>query len=133
MFNSFRKIEAFVIVVIIAVIGIIYAFKQSAVAPINNVAINSETSSLSAKLDQGVIYQGQDGRNALDLLKAQHNVGVKSYSFGDMVLSIDGVTPSANQFWAMYINGELSQVGASAYTTKSTDVVNWRLDEVKDQ
>lgn len=132
MFNSFRKIEAFVIVIIIAVIGIIYAFKQSAVAP-TNLAVNSDASALSAKFDQTVTYQGQDGRNALDLLKAEHNVGVKSYSFGDMVLSIDGVTPSENQFWAMYINGDLSQVGASAYMTKSTDVVNWRLDEVKDQ
>ena len=138
--NTLRKIEIFVIVVIIALIGIVFAFKKPVLAPItnNNGLPNGikqeEPTSTGALVPTNVIeYKGQDGQNALDLLKAKHKVEAKHYSFGDLVIGIDGITPDANHFWAMYINDQFSQVGASAYVTKSTDTIKWQIDEVSKQ
>ncbi len=124
---SGKKFEIFVIVAVIALIGIVYALTRTPVlAP-----ATQETNQQQQVPTTTIEYQGQDGRTALDLLKASHTVEAKSYSFGDLVTGIDGISPDASHFWAMYVNGEFSQVGASAYVTKSTDVIKWQMDEIK--
>ncbi len=132
-----RRLEIFVIIVIIAVIGIVFAFKQNLnmdPALSQNPAVqNDQTRETdeSVQVPASVItYQGQDGKNALELLQAAHRVEVKSYSFGDLVTSINGIAPDSTHFWAMYVNGQFSQVGASAYQTKSTDQIRWQIDAV---
>lgn len=123
--DSAKKLEIFVIVAIIAVIGIIYALtKQPVKAPtIQDTAKQTEVSSVK--------YQGVEGKTAFELLKSQHSVEANHYDFGDLVSSIDGITPDKNHFWAFYVNGKFSDVGASAYVTKSSDVIEWKLEEVK--
>lgn len=147
--NDFgKKFEIFVIVSVIALIGVIYAFRQqSDLAPTTsnpNITqgeqnINSRPSNQTSaeqmlpQVPSSVIeYQGQDGKNALELLQANHRVDVQHFSFGDLVTGIDGITPDAKHFWAMYVNGQFSQLGASAYATKSTDTIKWQIDAVID-
>jgi hypothetical protein len=147
-----KRLEVFVLVVIIAVIGIIYAFRQkSALAPTTQTTQTTQTSdqqtqttpsgSLSINTGEAppptqlvpsatIQYSGVDGKNALTLLQVGHRVDVKHYSFGDMVTGIDGVTPDSNHFWAMYVNGQFSQVGASSYITKNSDTIKWEIDAV---
>jgi hypothetical protein len=155
MNNIGKKLEVFIIIVIIAVIGVIYAFKQrlalaptndstsfnqtsddSSQAPNNATSINPEAGGQTQTQPQvasNVIeYKGQDGKNALELLKASHRVDAQHYSFGDLVSGIDGITPDTKHFWAMYVNGQFSQVGASAYETKSSDTIKWQMDAVVD-
>ena len=124
--NTLRKIEVFVVVVVIAFIGIVFAFKQRPV-----LAPTVDQKQAQQAPTSTITYLGHDGQNALDLLKASHQVEAKHYSFGDMVTGIDGTSPDANHFWAMYVNDQFSQVGASAYVTKSTDAIKWQIDEVK--
>jgi len=150
---TIKKLEVFVIVSIIAVIGIIYAFTQKPVYPSNT---NLETTqdqnndslpstNTSVRPGDGddiqsvqlvptttIEYKGQDGKNALELLLASHQVEYKHYDFGDMVTTIDGITPDSSHFWALYVNDQFSQVGASAYITKSTDTLRWQIDAVVD-
>jgi hypothetical protein len=126
MYMTAKRLEIFVIVVIIAVIGLIYAFTQKPVlAPTNGDA--NEQIVASDKVE----YQGVDGKSALELLKQYHNAEIKSYSFGDMVVGIDGKVPDDKHFWAMYINDQFSQVGASQYITKNSDTIKWQMDEIK--
>ena len=143
-----RKIEIFVIVVIIALIGIIYAFKapirttslisgqdqsdQQSPNTATSVKPSDNTEAPSPVPSTTIEYQGVDGKNALDLLKIDHQVEVQHYSFGDMVLSIDNIKPDSKHFWAMYVNDSFSQVGASAYVTKSTDKIKWEVDALVD-
>ncbi len=75
-----------------------------------------------------VNYQGQEGKTALELLKASHKVETEKYSFGEMVVSIDGTKATADQFWSFYINEQLSEVGSDSYQTKSSDIIEWRLE-----
>ncbi|MBI5530436.1 MAG: DUF4430 domain-containing protein [Candidatus Doudnabacteria bacterium] len=77
-------------------------------------------------------YQGEDGKNAMDLLKAKYKVETKSFgSAGEFVESINGVKPDSKHFWKFFINGKSASVGASSYVTKSTDMLEWQLDEIK--
>ena len=130
---NFKKIEIFVIVAIIAVIGIIFAFRKPAIAPTSQTTsqTQNQTPTPTQQVPTSVIeYSGVDGKNALELLKVSHQVEAKHYDFGDLVTGIDGISPDASHFWALYVNGQLSQVGASAYVTKNTDQIRWQIDAV---
>ena len=77
-------------------------------------------------------YKGEEGKNALTLLKAKYQVETKSFgSAGEFVESINGIKPDSKHFWKFFINGKSASVGASSYVTKSTDVLEWKLDEIK--
>lgn len=79
-----------------------------------------------------VTYKGVEGKNALELLKQSHEVETKSYEgLGELVTSIDGVAADSKHFWALYVNGQQSQVGAAAYISKDTDTIVWKLEEIK--
>jgi hypothetical protein len=134
-----KRLEIFVIVVIIAGIGIIYAFTQKPVlAPTVDTATsvmptpNAAPPPVADTPTTTFEYQGVNGKNALELLKASHQVQAKHYSFGDLVTGIDGITPDASHFWAMYVNGQFAQVGASSLITKNSDTIKWEIDAVAD-
>ena len=77
-------------------------------------------------------YQGEEGKNALTLLKAKYKVETKSFgSAGEFVESINGIKPDSKHFWKFFINGKSASVGASSYVTKSTDVLEWKLDVIQ--
>lgn len=132
-----KRLEIFVIVAVIALIGIIYALtKQPVLAPTNDTAKTRDEQQQQNSTQQvpttTITYQGVDGKNALELLKATHNVETKEYSgIGEFVTSIDGVAPDANHFWALYVNGSQTQVGAGSYMTKNGEVIEWKLEEIK--
>jgi hypothetical protein len=54
-----------------------------------------------------ISYQGQDGRDALSLLKQHAEVKTKHYSFGDQVVSINGVSGNGPKYWTFYVNGKM--------------------------
>ena len=72
-------------------------------------------------------YQGQNGINALSLLKKHATVQTKHYSFGDLVSSINGTAGNGPKYWTFYINGKEASVGAGAYVTKNSDTLMWKL------
>jgi hypothetical protein len=78
-----------------------------------------------------ISYKGVEGKNALELLQAGHQVEFKHYDFGDQVIAIDGVIPDPTHFWAFYVNDKLADVGAGAYITKSGDQITWKLDAIE--
>ena len=93
---------------------------------------STQTTQIQQKSSTEVSYKGVEGKNALDLLKQSHKVQTKTYEgLGELVTSIDGVSPDSKHFWAFYVNGQQSQVGAGAYTTKGMDTVVWKLEEIK--
>lgn len=121
---NFRRVEFFVIIAIIGIFGVIYALTSQAPQSASPI-LQQETA--------GIKYQGVEGQNALELLKASHQVETKSFGdAGEFVTSIDGVAPNAStHFWAFYVNGSQAQVGAGSYVTKSGDLIEWKLEEIK--
>lgn len=136
---NFRKIEATIIIVIIGVVGAAFALTESAVnqkAKTENLQTQEKTTQQSQVLrlvpGSQVIYKGQEGKSALEILKANHRVETKDFSgVGEFVAAIDGVEPQTTHFWSFYVNGSQAQVGASAYLTKDSDTIEWKLEEIK--
>lgn len=73
------------------------------------------------------VYKGEDGRDALSLMKEKTSI---EQDASGMVVSINGrKTDKANkEYWAMYVNDQMSQVGPSAYITKSEDTILWKIE-----
>lgn len=78
-------------------------------------------------LTTDVKYRGVEGNNALELLKKYASVQTKHYSFGDLVTSINGTPGNSPKYWSFYVNGKMSDVGASTYMTHKTDNIEWKL------
>ena len=72
------------------------------------------------------------GETAFDLLKADHQITAKDYGsgMGELVESIDGITPDSKHFWEFYVNGKSSNVGASLYILKGGDKIEWKLSAI---
>ena len=107
------------------------AVKQPAKsAPQTPVPVKEKT--VEAKPVENVIkYDGQEGKNALELLKVGNKVETKSFgSAGEFVESINGIKPDTQHFWKFFINGKSASVGAGNYVTKSSDVLEWKLDKI---
>jgi len=71
-------------------------------------------------------YKGEDGKTAMTLLKAKYTVTTTHYSFGDSVDSINGLAADSKHYWEFMVNGTDASVGADAYTSKSTDTIEWK-------
>lgn len=79
-----------------------------------------------------VSYQGFEDKNALELLRLVAYVETKNFGeLGDMVTAIDGIAADDQHFWALYVNGKQSEVGASSYKTKTGEQVEWRYEAIK--
>jgi hypothetical protein len=81
---------------------------------------------------QTISYEGEEGKTALEGLKDLYTVKTKAYQgLGEFVESISGITPDSKHFWAFYVNGNLSNEGASFYNMKKDDKIEWKLEEIK--
>ena len=58
------------------------------------------------------VKQVDTGINAYDAIRQLIVVGVKDTSFGPQIMSLGGVEAVGNTYWALYVNGTMSMVGA---------------------
>ena len=58
------------------------------------------------------VKQVETGINAYDAIRQLIVVGVKDTSFGPQIMSLGGVETVGNTYWALYVNGTMSMVGA---------------------
>lgn len=80
--------------------------------------------------NESVSYNCEAGKNALELLrkKVSENLEVKTYSFGSMVESINGLKGGTdNKYWLYFIDGKAATVSADAYHCQSSEPVEWKL------
>ncbi len=133
-----RKVYKFQLVLLLAIVSMVAVSCVGQVnAPKSDIAASSSTS-VDVPSDENsqnnfvVKYNGQDGKNALEILKATHKVSTKTFDgVGEYVESINDVVPDKTHFFSFYVNGEQAQVGADQYVTKSSDKIEWRLEEIK--
>ena len=73
-------------------------------------------------------YNGEEGKDALTLLNEKTTV---EQNQSGLVVSINNrkADETKREFWALYINGEMAQVGPSEYITKDTDKIEWKIDQ----
>lgn len=96
----------------------------------------SQAEQTSNQAGQNLIirYQGEAGKNALEILKQKYQVQTKEFAgLGEFVESINGVKPDSKHFWKFFIDGQGSNLGAGSYVTKNSDSLEWRLAEVNNE
>jgi hypothetical protein len=77
---------------------------------------------------------GVEGKTALEALRAKHKIETKEFpGLGQFIQTIEGKTPDSSHYWAFYVNGTSSNVGASQYIAKKGDTFEFRLEEIKEQ
>ena len=54
----------------------------------------------------------EKGLNAYEAIKQLVVVGVKDTSYGPQIMALGGVEAIGNTYWALYVNGSMSMVGA---------------------
>jgi len=75
-----------------------------------------------------VDYQCEAGKTAYTVLDEQFEVNAQDTPYGKQVMGIAGNTPSGNQFWAFYINGQSATVGADSYQCTGTEQIEWKVE-----
>jgi len=119
----------FPVLVVIVLFGV-YLFRpqKQIVSPQNSTPPINSISPTQNLLSDQFQYQGQEGIDALTLLKQKTNVIQDS---SGIVGSINGRKANSNQreFWSFYINGESAQIGPAAYITKNNDIINWKIEK----
>lgn len=93
----------------------------------NNQEVASARQDKQQKQSNSFTYQGETGKNALELLKANADVQTETSDFGEMVTSINGQAGGGDKYWAFFVNGEMSSVGAADYATKDSETIEWKL------
>ncbi|MDQ3011029.1 MAG: DUF4430 domain-containing protein [Acidobacteriota bacterium] len=74
-----------------------------------------------------ITYEGEDGKTALELLKAHARVRSATSQLGELVEEINGVA-NANGYYLLYfVNAAMVKTGAAQYVTKKGDKIEWKL------
>ncbi len=88
----------------------------------------SATNKVPVTTQEPIAYDGQDNKNVLELLKANHQVQSVDSSYGTYVQAIDGINSTENSVWLYYINNEPGLEAADKAVTKTGDKVEWRYE-----
>lgn len=122
-FKRFR-IPFLVGFVVLALVGVgTYAYQHRTVGYSDCTNVNAQSVATS------FTYPGQDGKTALELLKAKYpQTSTKTAEgMGEYVTGINCRDAGASEYWEFKVNGISSEVGAGTYVTKSTDTLEWKL------
>ena len=131
--SSSRRLNGIALILLIVVIAIVVFAVRGRNKTEDNLG-NPPSDSDVAMIDAAkstVSYQGVDGTTAYDILKEKYAVVADETAYGPMVKSINGEEATDTTFWSFKVNGELAQVGAHQYTTKSTDTITWELTAIE--
>jgi len=74
-----------------------------------------------------IAYEGEDGKTALELLKAHAKVRTATSQLGELVEEINGVASGNGRYLIYFVNGAMAKTGASQYVTRRGDKVEWKL------
>ncbi len=76
----------------------------------------SLTVTSTGQLNISAVKQVEEGINAFDAIDQLVVVGFKETDWGPQIMSLGGVEAIGNTYWALYVNGKMSMVGAKDVT-----------------
>ncbi len=72
----------------------------------------SLTVTSAGQLNISAVKQVEKGINAFDAIDQLVVVGFKETDWGPQIISLGGIEAVGNTYWALYVNGKMSMVGA---------------------
>jgi hypothetical protein len=78
-------------------------------------------------------YEGEDGRTALELLQEKDpDAQVQGEGENAFVTTIQGREADPDtEFWGLYVDDEMAQVGAGSLETEDGQTITWKLEEIE--
>jgi len=73
----------------------------------------------------------EDNTRAWDLLVSNHRIIYQEYDFGIFLEGIDGLKGDQENFWAIYVNGEKSEVGISDIILNQGDLIEFKYEAIE--
>ncbi len=71
------------------------------------------------------------GTNAFEAMQEITEIEFTDYGeMGVMIDSINRVTPKANEFWKLFVNGEEAAVGISSITIEEDTEIKWKTESI---
>jgi hypothetical protein len=123
-----RIMKTFKSAVIILLLSWMIAIAACAKRPPVKTPNSTTASSTQAQTERTVIaYEGEDGKTALEILKARARVRTSTSQMGELVEEINGVNNGNGYYLIYYVNGTMAKVGAGNYITKTGDKIEWKL------
>ena len=136
------KVLVFVVIGVVVLFGILLAFKV-----VNQNILNSSIPEQNTTLDSQVLvnvidtnnqtqsYKVEDTNeifasellNNLDKSNESFSIEYKRFDFGNMIISVNGIEPSASQFWNIKVNGVDAQVGVDQLIINAGDTLTLSL------
>jgi hypothetical protein len=76
-----------------------------------------------------ISFTAEPDKNVLEQLTAHAVVETKDSQYGAYVDSINGKKGGDDgKYWVFYVDGQMAQVGAEAYTTKGGELIEWKFE-----
>ena len=124
-----RKFFLLTVVAVFLVIGGISVLKPSPLQHLENVATPG-AGLFEEEEAYTLVYKGEDGKTALEILQEAATVEVKGRGENAFVVAINGrkADERRREYWSFWVNKEMAQVGAGSYKTKSGDTIEWKID-----
>ncbi len=73
--------------------------------------------------------QVENGTNAFEAMQTVATIGYQDYGeMGVMIESINGVKPKENEFWGLYVDGEMAMTGISAISIEKDTTIEWKIE-----
>lgn len=90
--------------------------------------VGEENKSLFSNSDLAV----QEDNTALSLLKDATAVETTETDYGPMIVGIEGLKAEGSYYWAFFVNGEPSEVGAGEYEPKAGDELQFKYESFEE-
>jgi len=74
----------------------------------------------------------EKGTNAFEAMQTVAEVQFQDFGeMGVMVEAINGVSPGENEFWGLYLDGELAPMGISAISIEKDTAIEWKIETIE--
>lgn len=105
------KFHLKVLVMVLFVLASLHSSLTFAENSIETVQLSLVISSAN-EMNLTAVKQVEKGLNSFDAISELVIVGSKDTSFGPQIISLGGIEAVGNTYWAFYVNGLMSMVGA---------------------
>ncbi|OGK09947.1 hypothetical protein A2767_01030 [Candidatus Roizmanbacteria bacterium RIFCSPHIGHO2_01_FULL_35_10] len=127
--------KLFLITLVLGSLLVVYKFGPNLlnknITPKTSQSINKIT--VKQKIAGEVDFSSQqieEGKTALDLLKQTGSVVTVGEKENAYVVGVNGIKADEEkkEYWSLYINDKISQVGAGSYKLKNGDKIEWKIE-----
>ncbi|MDP7553561.1 MAG: DUF4430 domain-containing protein [Candidatus Thioglobus sp.] len=88
----------------------------------------SLTVTSTGQLNISAVKQVEKGINAFDAIDLLVVMGSKETDWGPQIMSLGGIEAIGNTYWALYVNGKMSMVGAKDVILDDNTFIHLNLE-----